>query len=76
MKRAPTIVRAPGGADQREVKVAEIEVPDLWIITQLMQKKGQTKRMKEAAAEVLECWHLCHDLLKNIKGEVIRGKAR
>ena len=64
------IVRAKGGTAERVVKVDQIEVPDLWFISQFMLEKRQSKRMKEMSTAVLECWHLCHDLLKNIKGQV------
>jgi len=55
-----TIIRAPRGAERHEERLDSIEVPDLWHIA--MRLKGQDREM------VLSCWHLCHDLLANLRG--------
>jgi len=62
------IVRSPGGMTRRVVKVDEVEVPDLWHICQLLKEKGQ--KWQKMSDEIMECWSLCHDLLRNIKGEI------
>jgi len=54
-----TIMRSPGGTARREVAVKDIQIPDLWHIAKSVDDEGR----KSAAEAVLECWHLCHDLL-------------
>jgi len=60
-----TIIRAPHGTARREVPIDEVEIPDLWGIAMWLDKNGQDTGCKD----VLECWHLCHDLLKNLRGD-------
>ena len=57
-----TIIRAKGGTDEREVFVDDISVPDLWHIAMALPGDLETGQQ----AYVLECWHLCHDLLRHI----------
>lgn len=54
------IVRASKGQTRRTVAVDNIRVPDLRDIIQSLPTR-------EAKEMVLDCWHLCHDLLMNIK---------
>jgi hypothetical protein len=55
----PVIVRAPGGTARREVRLSELRVPDLWHLA--MRLEGRDR------AEVLDVWHLCHDLIRHIR---------
>jgi hypothetical protein len=66
IRMAQTITRAKGGTKEREVEIKLIEVPDLWHIA--MSLHAGNKHTPRSKA-VLECWHLCHDLLAHIKGE-------
>jgi hypothetical protein len=61
MGRGTPILMAEGGTEERTVEAKRIEIPDLWHLA--MRLEGQDRAM------VLETWHLCHDLLKHIKGE-------
>ena len=54
-----TITRSKGGTAEREVPVNEIQIPDLWHYSD-----GSHMPTRE---EILECWHLCHDLLNAIR---------
>lgn len=58
-----TITRAKGGTGEREVEIATLQVPDLWHVASFLKDKGHT----DASLAVLECWHLCHDLLRHIR---------
>ena len=60
-----TITRSKGGTAEREEDIRLIVVPDLWHIA--MSLNDDKKPI--ASEMVLECWHLCHDLLKHIRGE-------
>lgn len=55
------IIRAPGGRNRRIVAIEDVKVPDLWHVA---EKIGLETPMGK---DVLECWHLAHDLLANIK---------
>lgn len=58
-----TIIRAPEGTDRREVEVDKIKVPDLWHVAVYLQDKDNT----QWATQILDCWHLAHDLITNIQ---------
>jgi hypothetical protein len=60
------IVRAPKSALRQTVPLNEVQVPNLWHLAVDLKRRGD----KEGAAEVLECWHLCHDLLENLRGDI------
>ncbi len=52
-----TVTRSKGGTDEREVDPREMQVPDVYCIA---YRLGFDTPEGKA---VLECWHLCHDLL-------------
>ena len=58
-----TVVLSVKGRGRHEVQLQDIEVPDAWHVA--MRLKGQDREV------VLECWHLCHDLLANLRGNTI-----
>ena len=53
------ILRARGGAQERVVDVEDIHVPDLWKVVHNHEAQLSAAQKKE----ILECWHLCWDLL-------------
>jgi hypothetical protein len=57
------IVLSARGSARREVLLSEIQVPDLWEIA--TRKLNPTDRKA-----VLETWHLAHDLLDNLRGNI------
>ena len=62
-----TITQAKGGTAERQVDVATLQVPDLWHIA-IALKQGKADNLTPAAGDVvLNCWSLCHDLLKHIR---------
>ena len=66
------IIRSPRGAARCEVPVSEIRVPDLWHVAMFLQEEnpdiGHNHLRGQSASEaILETWHLCHDLLENIR---------
>lgn len=58
-----TIIKAPKGTKRREVDIDKIQVPDLWHIGRYLIEHDNEK----AGEQVLECWHLAHDLITNIQ---------
>ena len=66
-----TIIRAPRGTDRRKVKINSIVIPNLWNIAQAISVSHPTRILNAqgAADHILECWHLCHDLLENIRAD-------
>jgi hypothetical protein len=64
--RMTTIIRAPKGSLRQEVDLDSVKVPDLWFLFEELHGKGDV----ETAEMVRECWHLAHDLLLNLKGDV------
>ena len=69
-KAEPTFTRSKGGTAEREEIISQIQVPDLWHLAQAL-KGGNLTRSKpilaKAAEEVLECWHLAHDMRKHLQ---------
>lgn len=55
------ITRAKGGTGERVVNVAQIEIPDLWHIAMHLRLIG-SEAMIAASEQVLDVWHLAHDL--------------
>ena len=66
----PTFTRSKGGTAEREEPINGITVPDLWHLAQAL-KDGKLTRNKtilaKAAEEVLECWHLAHDMKRHLQ---------
>lgn len=65
------ITRAKGGTKQRLVRLNNIAIPDLWNIAMAQPPEDRRK--------VLECWHLCHELLtalRDIESQGVKGTAR
>ena len=67
------IIRAPDGCARRHVAIADIVIPDCWFAYRrlsLLATEGllpMQREYKEMAEAVLECWYLCHDLLRAVK---------
>lgn len=57
------IIRAAKGIGRREIPVDQIEVPDLWHTAMYLKDHG----LPTAGDQVLDCWHLSHDLITNIQ---------
>jgi hypothetical protein len=55
------ITRAKGGADERQVHINDVQIPDLWHLA--MWLKG-------SADMILETWYLAHDLKNHIRREI------
>jgi len=70
-----TIIRAPRGTARQEVPIDEVRVPDLWHIAMwLKDNEGDISIHNHLSGQsysdaVLECWHLCNDLLLNLRGD-------
>ena len=58
-----TIIRSPKGTARRLVEVDKIQVPDLWHVAEYEREQGNT----QWADQILDCWHLAHDLITNIQ---------
>lgn len=58
-----TITRAKGGDDECVVQLADVTVPDLWHVVMYLDATGALL----AKAEILDCWHLAHDLLRTLR---------
>lgn len=63
------IILAEKGTNDRKIDIDDIAVPDLWYIATCngsIDKKGKSPGVYIDAVEqrkIMECWHLCHDLL-------------
>ena len=60
------IVLAPKGTARQVMPLEEIQVPDMWHLAMALQDDDTYQ--KRASEQILECWHLCHDLLAYAKG--------
>ncbi len=61
-----SIIRAPKGTARQIVPLSEVQIPDLWHLAMALQDDKNYR--KEASEQVLECWHLCSDLLMTLRG--------
>jgi hypothetical protein len=52
------VTLSKGGTAERTVEVVKIEIPSLWHIAQRLPSGDR--------AEVLACWHLAHDLKREL----------
>ncbi len=78
-KKPGKVVLRPDGEARREVPLEEIEIPDLWHIAMLFnegkaarvasifEEQEMVDRIRE---EILETWHLAHDLKRNLAGDI------
>lgn len=57
------VTLSKGGSAERTVAAIDIQVPDLWHIAMHLKREGAESQ----GEKVLECWHLCHDLLRHIQ---------
>ena len=64
-----TVTRNAGGQNPKETMATSIHIPDLWHIAMALKelsKKDGNKWMDFAADEVLEAWHIAHDLKHHV----------
>ena len=62
LEEPATIIRHPKGQGREEVNIDDVQIPDLWHIAMALPEPHQSM--------ILETWHLAHDLLLNLRGEV------
>ena len=58
-----TIIRNAEGTKRRLIEIDKIQVPDLWHVAMYVKDQGDT----QWADQILDCWHLAHDLITNIQ---------
>lgn len=63
------ITRSKGGAAERTVKLAEIQIPDLWNITSAIRDGKKVQHGPYYADLISDCWNLCHDLKNHIEDQ-------
>lgn len=63
------ITLSKGGTKERTVPIGKITIPNLWHIAQELKKMEMVCHDTTAADYVLECWNLCHDLLRHIQNQ-------
>ena len=56
----PVVTLSKGGTKERTVKVSELVIPDLWFV-------GESPDGVEWRTRVLECWHMAHDLKRELE---------
>ena len=64
------ITRSKGGNAERQVDIHAYDVPDLYQIAEYMREHEPSLMFGtgvKAHEAILECWHLCHDLIKHIE---------
>jgi len=69
-KENATFTRAKGGTAECEERINGITVPNLWHLAQALKDGNLTRNkanLAKAAEEVLECWHLAHDMKRHIQ---------
>ena len=59
-----TVVLAAKGTKRQIIDVNKIRIPDLWHVA--MRIKEGKSTIPRDAEDILEAWHLCHDLKSNI----------
>ena len=62
------IIRAPKGTNRCEIALKDIKIPDLWHIAMTFREPVR--------GAILETWHLAHDLLQNLAGDVGNERTR
>ena len=60
------VTLAKRGIAKATVDARTIHVPDLWHIAQTLRENPQYLG-SQCHEAVLDCWHLCHDLLQHIQ---------
>jgi len=67
------ITRSKGGTGERKVELSEVQIPDLWHVAMAFDSASQTGKLQFAPKycrywhdQILECWHLCHDLQREL----------
>jgi len=66
------ITRSPKGAGKRKVELSQVQIPDLWHLAMWLNDADGDRTVKKLQPNpvwpgmVLECWHLCHDLVANL----------
>ena len=89
MLEIKTITRAPRGTAREVIKLDEVQIPDLWhtatLLNDLQDKAKSHSEILLADRDidvlathsnnVLKCWHLCHDLLENLRNPELIGIA-
>ena len=68
-KADPTFTRSKGGTAEREEIISQIQVPHLWhTILGIREGTKVPKAHRDAVADdILECWHLAHDMRKHLQ---------
>jgi hypothetical protein len=67
------ITRSKGGTAEREVDVQDIQVPDLWHVAMHLKELSESSnshlkhKYKIASEEILETWHLAHDMKRYLQ---------
>jgi len=67
MAKKTLVTLSKGGTKERTVPVSEIEIPDMWHISQAVRRTQEIALSQKAADLILEVWHLAHDLKKHIE---------
>lgn len=75
-----TVILSPKGTNRREVRLKDIQIPDLWHLYLALSEDTYFANMrlgvredgspKSVADAVLDCWHLTKDLYLNLAGDV------
>ena len=79
--RYEQVVRAKGAKKQHIQHVDEIKVPDMWhlysqMLDAIEDPAGKPVLVDQAKAEqLLETWHLCHDLLNHLKRVCVEPRS-
>jgi hypothetical protein len=59
------VILSPDGEGKRIVDIDSIHIPDLWPVA--MALRDYSEANAEWSEQVLEVWHLAHDLKKHIQ---------
>lgn len=54
--KQPTITFSKGGTKEKTVLLSQVRIPDLWHTVTAPPRR-----------DILECWHMAHDLLRELR---------
>lgn len=69
MSNQTEITLSKGGTAERKITMSQLQIPDLWGLTQNIRQNSKIEQAGLCADKILECWHLAHDLKNHIESQ-------
>lgn len=61
------VVINKGGFEEKEKKICDIEIPDIWHIAESIREGRKLLIPQDCADLILECWSRAHDFKRHIQ---------